>query len=71
MTNVILLFPSNSGTMIATKMLRDRGVTARVIPTPASAQSASNLCVSIEGATEFDALEVLKAARVTPTSVVR
>jgi hypothetical protein len=71
MTDVILLFPSNSGTMIATRMLRDSGVTARVIPTPPSAQSSSNLCLSIERTTEIDALEVLRAARVSPTAIVR
>jgi len=71
MSNVILLFPSNSGTMIATKTLRDSGVAAKVIPTPASVKSVSNLCLSIEYAAEVDALAALKAARVSPSSVVR
>jgi hypothetical protein len=71
MSNVILLFPSNAGTMIATKTLRDSGVAAKVIPTPASVQSASNLCLSIENVAEADALEALRAARVSPSSVVR
>lgn len=71
MSNVILLFPSNAGTMIATKTLRDSGVAAKVIPTPASVQSASNLCLSIEFAAEVDALAALRAARVSPSSVVR
>jgi hypothetical protein len=71
MSTVILLFPSNSGTMIATKTLRDLGVPVKVIPTPASVQSASNLCLSIEYAAELDALAALKAARVTLSSVVR
>jgi hypothetical protein len=70
-SNVILVFPSNSGTMIATKTLRDRGVAATVIPTPASVQSASNLCLSIEHGAEVDALEALRRARVSPSSVVR
>ena len=52
-------------------MLRDSGVTARVIPTPPSAQSSSNLCLSIERTIEIDALEVLRAARVSPTAIVR
>jgi hypothetical protein len=71
MSNVILLFPSNSGTMIATKTLRDSGVAAKVIPTPKNVQSASNLCLSIEYAAEVDALDALRAARLTPSSVVR
>ncbi len=71
MTNVILLFPSNAGTMIATKTLRDSGVAARVIPTPANVQSDSNLCLSVEYAAELDALAALRAARVSPSSVVR
>jgi hypothetical protein len=71
MSNVILLFPSNSGTMIATKTLRDSGVAAKVIPTPASVHSACNLCLSVEFAAEVDALAALKAARVSPSSIVR
>jgi hypothetical protein len=70
-SNVILVFPSNSGTMIATKTLRDSGVAAKVIPMPASVKSASSLCLSIELAAEVDALEALRRARVSPSSVVR
>jgi hypothetical protein len=71
MTNVILLFPSNSGTMIATKALRDSGVVARMMPTPPSVQSASNLCLSIEHSAEAAALAVLKVAKVGVTTIVR
>jgi len=71
MTNVILLFPSNAGTMIATKALRDSGVAARMMPTPPSAQSASNLCLSIEHEAEAAALAVLKVAKVGVTTIVR
>ncbi|HWT06053.1 MAG TPA: putative Se/S carrier-like protein [Xanthomonadales bacterium] len=71
MTDVILMFPSNSGTMIATKALRDSGVAARMIPTPPSVQSASNLCLSIDHALEAAALAALKAANVGVSTVVR
>jgi putative Se/S carrier protein len=71
MTNVILLFPSNAGTMIATKALRDSGVQAKMMPTPASVQSASNLCLSVEHAVEAAALAALKAAKVSVSTVVR
>jgi hypothetical protein len=71
MTNVILLFPSNSGTMIATKALRDHGVLAKMIPTPPSLKSQSNLCLSIEHAAEAAALAALKAANVGVSSVIR
>ena len=69
MTNVLLLFPSNSGTMIATKMLRDCGVIARVIPTPPTVSSASNLCLSIDDAAETAALAALSSAKVSATVV--
>jgi hypothetical protein len=69
MTNVILLFPSNSGTMIATKTLRDCGVAARVIPTPSGVESASNLCLSIDNTAETAALDALRSAKVSPTVV--
>jgi hypothetical protein len=68
-TNVLLLFPTNSGTMIATKMLRDCGVIARVIPTPASVSSPSNLCLSIDDTAESAALAALDNAKVTATVV--
>jgi putative Se/S carrier protein len=71
MTNVILLFPSNSGTMIATKALRDSGVQAKMIPTPPSMQSSSNLCLSIEHAVEAAALAALKVAKVSVSTVIR
>jgi len=71
MTNVILLFPSNAGTMIATKALRDSGVQAKMIPTPATVQSASNLCLSIDRAVEAAAIAALKTANVSVSTVVR
>jgi hypothetical protein len=71
MTDVILLFPSNAGTMIATKALRDSGVQARMIPTPPSVKSASNLCLSVERALESAALAALSVAKVAVSTVLR
>jgi len=71
MTDVILLFASNSGTMIATKALRDSGVLAKMIPTPASLRSPSNLCLSIDQAVEAAALAALNVAKISVTTVVR
>lgn len=70
-TDVILLFASNSGTMIATRALRDSGVQARMIPTPPSVQSASNLCLSIDHAAEAAALAALKGAKLGVSTIVR
>jgi hypothetical protein len=70
-TTVILVFPSNSGTMIATKALRDSGVAAKMIPTPASVQSPSNLCLSIDHTLENAALAALDQAKIGITAVVR
>jgi Protein of unknown function (DUF3343) len=71
MPDVILVFASNSGAMIATKALRDSGVQARMIPTPPSARSASNLCLSIDRAVEAAALAALNAAKIAISTVVR
>jgi hypothetical protein len=71
MADVILLFPSNAGTMIATKALRDSGVRAKMIPTPASAKSASNLCLTVDHAVEAQALSALKVANIGISSVLR
>jgi hypothetical protein len=71
MQNVTLVFSSNAGTMMATKTLRDSGVSARMIPTPASVDSASNLCLSIDPAFEQRAIAALAAARVNVSSVCR
>jgi hypothetical protein len=71
MQNVTLVFSSNAGTMIATKALRDSGVSARMIPTPASVKSESNLCLSIDQAVEQRAMTALEAARVIVSAVCR
>lgn len=71
MTDVVLVFGSNAGTMIATKALRDCGVSARMIPTPASVQSAANLCLSIDSSAETRAVGALKSANVSVSAVHR
>jgi hypothetical protein len=71
MENVVLVFSSNAGTMIATKTLRDSGVAARMVPRPASVQSASNLCLSIDQAAEERAIAALHAAKVSISTVCR
>jgi hypothetical protein len=71
MGDVILLFDSNAGTMVATKALRDHGLQARMIPTPAGVQSRSNLCLSIDRTTEAAVLAALGGAKVAVASVVR
>jgi hypothetical protein len=71
MTDVILMFASNTSTMLATKALRDSGVRARMIPTPPSVRSASNLCLSIDQAAEAAALTALGVAKVGVSTIVR
>jgi hypothetical protein len=71
MIDVVLVFGSNSGTMIATKALRESGVPARIIPTPPSVPSASNLCLRIDGALEHKAVTALNAAKVSVRAVHR
>jgi len=71
MTNLILLFPSNSGTMVATRALKESGVHARMIPTPASARSTSNLCLTIDFALEAAALAALKVAKIDVSEILR
>jgi hypothetical protein len=71
MMTSILLFPSNSGTMVATRALKDSGVTARMMPIPAGTQSSSNLCLSVEHDIEAAALAVLKSANIDVTAVLR
>jgi hypothetical protein len=69
--DVVLVFPSNAGTIIATKTLKECGVTARMIPTPRSVQSVSNLCLSIDPSVESLAVSALKAANVSVSAVYR
>ena len=68
---IFMLFPSNLGTMIASKALRDAGVRAMMIPTPPTVTSTSNLCLSLEPAAERDAVATLAAANVSLSSIVR
>ena len=67
--NVILVFPSNSGTMVGTKTLRDAGVHATMIPTPPSVQSPANLCLRIDDALENAALAALEVANISVTAM--
>jgi hypothetical protein len=69
--DVILFFASNADTMIATKALKDAGVTAKMIPKPASVNSASNLCLSIDGSVEGTAVTALKGANISLGGVVK
>jgi hypothetical protein len=69
MQNVVLVFTSNAGTMMATKALRDSGIQARMIPKPANVQSASNLCLTVEHSSESRAVDVLTAARVSVSTI--
>lgn len=71
MADVILFFSSNADTMIATKALKDAGVSAKMIPKPASVQTASNLCLSIDGGAEGTAVSALKTANIALGGVVK
>ncbi len=71
MEDPILCFASNTDTMLATKVLRDAGVTARMLPTPANALTAANLCLSISSAAEHAALSALKAVSVGLAGVLK
>lgn len=71
MADVILFFSSNADTMIATKALKDAGVAAKMIPKPAAVNSASNLCLSIDGGAEGAAVSALKSANVALGGVVK
>ncbi len=71
MADVILFFSSNADTMIATKALKDAGVAAKMIPKPASVNSTSNLCLSIDGGAEGAAVTALKTANIALGGVVK
>ena len=71
MADLILFFGSNADTMIATKALKDAGVTAKMIPKPASVNSASNLCLSIDSSSESQAKSALSGAGVALGGVVK
>jgi len=71
MADLILFFGSNADTMIATKTLKDAGIAAKMIPKPASVNSASNLCLSIDGGAESQAKTALSGAGVALSGVVK
>ena len=71
MADVILFFGSNADTMIATKALKDGGVSAKMIPKPAHVASAANLCLSVDPAVEANAVELLGRAKVALGGVVK
>ena len=65
MADVVLFFSSNADTMIATKALKDGGVTAKMIPKPAHVNATANLALSVDGTAESTAIAVLGRANVT------
>jgi hypothetical protein len=71
MADVILFFGTNADTMIATKALKDAGVTAKMIPKPANVATSSNLCLSIDAGAETQAKSALSTAGVTLGGVVK
>lgn len=71
MADVILFFGSNVDTMIATKTLKDAGVTAKMIPRPANVTSTSNLCLCIDAGAENQAKTALTTAGVALGGVVK
>lgn len=71
MGGVILFFGSNADAMIATKTLKDAGVTARMIPKPANVATNSNLCLTIDAAAEGRAKSALSTAGVVLGGVVK
>ena len=71
MADVILFFSSNADTMIATKTLKDAGVTAKMIPKPATVNSSSNLCLTVDGAVESAAVNAIKSANIALGGVVK
>lgn len=71
MPDVILFFGSNADTMIATKALKDGGITAKMIPKPAHVVSTANLCLSIDPTAEAGAVATLGKAGVTLGGVAK
>ena len=71
MADVILFFGSNADTMIATKTLKDAGISAKMIPKPANVTSPSNLCLSIDMGVECQAKTALSGAGVALGGVVK
>jgi len=71
MADVILFFSSNADTMIATKALKDSGVTAKMIPKPASITTPANLALAVDPSVEASALAALGKANVTLGGVVK
>ncbi len=71
MPDVILYFGSNADTMIATKALKDGGISARMIPKPAGAATGANLALSLDPSHEASAVGVLRKANVPLGGVVK
>ncbi len=71
MADVILYFGSNADTMIATKALKDGGISAKMIPKPAHVTASANLALSVDSSAETNAIAVLGAANVALGGVAK
>jgi hypothetical protein len=68
---IIFTFTSNADAMIATKALKDAGVSAKMIPKPPGVDAQANLCLTIDGASEAQATSTLSGSGVRFAAVVR
>jgi hypothetical protein len=71
MADLVLFFSSNADTMIATKALKDAGISAKMIPKPPTVTTASNLCLAIDTGAESQAKSALTGAGVALGGVVK
>lgn len=71
MADVILFFGSNADTIIATKALKDGGISAKMIPKPAHVVATTNLALTVEGTAEANAVALLGRANVVLGGVAK
>ena len=71
MADVVLFFASNADTMIATKALKDGGISAKMIPKPAHVSATANLALSLDAGFEANAIAVLGKANVALGGVAK
>jgi hypothetical protein len=68
---IVLYFPNNTDTMIATKALRDAGVETKLLPLTANVPSSAQLCLRIDGSAEACALRAIGLAQIGLGGIVR
>ena len=71
MSHTLMLFASDTDTMVAGKALRDAGVFNKIVAKPAGVNASAHMCLEIKPDEELKARNVLSSAQMSCDVLLR